>query len=35
MQQSLGLSDYFIVAFVGLVFVGGAIVVFKFMRGKN
>jgi hypothetical protein len=35
MQQSLNLSDYFIVGFVALVFVGGAIVVFKFMRGKN
>lgn len=28
------LSDYFIIAFIAIVFIGGAVVVYKFMRGK-
>lgn len=31
----MDLSDYVIVAFVGVVFIGGAIAVFKFMKGKS
>lgn len=33
MQQSLDLSDFFIIAFIAAVFISGAVVVFKFMRG--
>ena len=33
MKQSLDLSDFFIVAFIAAVFISGAIVIFKFMRG--
>ena len=28
------LSDYFIIAFIAVIFIGGAVVVYKFMRGK-
>jgi hypothetical protein len=35
MKQSMDLSDYFILAFVAIVFIGGVVLVFKFMRGKN
>lgn len=31
----MDLSDYVIVAFVAIIFIGGVIGVFKFMRGKN
>lgn len=35
MQQSLDLSDYFIVCFVAIVFIAGVTMVFKFMRMKD
>lgn len=35
MRQGMDISDYVIVAFVGLVFIAGVIGVFRFMRGKN
>lgn len=31
----MDLGDYFIVAFVAIIFIGGIIGVFKFMRSKN
>lgn len=34
MKQSMDLGDYFIVAFVAIIFIGGVIGVVKFMRGK-
>jgi len=34
MQQEMSYGDYFIIVFVGIVFIGGAITVFKFMRNK-
>ncbi len=35
-SNSLDLSDYFIIAFVAMVFITGIVVVFKFMRaGKK
>ncbi len=33
MNNTLELSDVFIIAFVAMIFVTGCIVVFKFMRG--
>jgi hypothetical protein len=33
MNNSPDLSDFFIIAFIAIVFVTGAVVVFKFMRG--
>ncbi len=33
MNNTLDLSDVFIIAFVAMIFVTGCIVVFKFMRG--
>jgi len=33
MNQSVDLSDVFILIFVAAVFITGAVVVFKFMRG--
>jgi hypothetical protein len=35
MQQDLDMGDIFIIAFIALVFIGGAYTVFKFMRSKN
>lgn len=35
MKQSPGLSDYFVIAFIATIFIIGATVVFKFMKGKN
>lgn len=36
MKQSVEGSDYFIIAFVAVVFIGGAIAVYKFMKaGKK
>jgi hypothetical protein len=33
MHNSLDLSDLFIIGFIAIIFVTGAVVVFKFMRG--
>jgi len=33
MRQPLDAGDYFIIAFVAIVFIGGAITVYKFMKG--
>lgn len=33
MKNSVDLSDWFIIAFIAMVFITGCIVVFKFMRG--
>jgi hypothetical protein len=33
MRNSVDASDLFIIAFIAMVFITGAIVVFKFMRG--
>lgn len=33
MKQPAELSDYIIVLFIAVVFIGGAITVFRFMRG--
>jgi len=33
MKNKIDLSDLFIIAFVAAIFVTGAVVVFKFMRG--
>lgn len=35
MKQALDLSDYFIIAFVAIVFAGGITLVYKFMKSKN
>lgn len=35
MQKGLDLGDMFIIAFIALVFIGGAYTVIKFMRSKN
>jgi len=34
-RHTTDLGDYFIVAFVAIIFIGGVIGVFKFMKGKN
>jgi len=34
MQQEISYGEYFIVVFVAIVFIGGAITVYKFMRNK-
>jgi hypothetical protein len=34
MNNSMDLSDYVIIAFIAVVFAGGAIVVYRFMKGK-
>jgi predicted membrane-bound dolichyl-phosphate-mannose-protein mannosyltransferase len=34
MQHQTSYSDYFIIAFVAIVFIAGGITVFKFMRKK-
>lgn len=33
MKNTIDLADFFIIAFIFIVFVTGSIVVFKFMRG--
>lgn len=35
MQKGLDLSDMFIIAFIAIVFFGGAYAIFKFMRHKS
>lgn len=35
MKNSVDVFDYFIVAFVAIVFIAGVTMVVKFMRGKN
>jgi hypothetical protein len=36
MNNTIDLSDFFIIAFIAVVFVTGAVVIFKFMRaGKK
>ena len=35
MKHGPDLGDYFIIAFIAAIFIIGAIVVFKFMKGKN
>jgi hypothetical protein len=33
MRQAMDGGDFFIIAFVAVIFIGGAIAVYKFMRG--
>lgn len=35
MKQSLDLSDLFIIAFVAVIFIGGVVMVYKFMKAKD
>lgn len=34
-QNQMGYSEYFIIAFVAIIFILGAVVVFKFMKQKK